>query len=89
MRDPLDLWLQRLRDPEPAIRRQAIRQLELIGDPRALGALAHLFALDPDLEIRKLAQSVGKAIYQAAERRQAHQRPAQPTDNPDKGRAGL
>ncbi|MCS6870785.1 MAG: HEAT repeat domain-containing protein [Anaerolineae bacterium] len=74
MRDPLDVWLQRLRDPDPATRRQAIRQIELIGDPRALGALANLFALDPDLEIRKLAQSVGKAIYQAAQRRLAHQR---------------
>jgi HEAT repeat protein len=74
MRDPLELWLGRLRDPDAAVRRQAIRQIELIGDPRALGALAQLFALDPDLEIRKLAQSAGKTIYQAVERRLANER---------------
>ncbi len=82
MRDPLDLWLQRLRDPEPAVRRQALRQLELIGDPRALGALAQLFALDPDLEIRKLAQSAGKAIYHAAERRRANESSAKQQGRP-------
>lgn len=74
MRDPLDLWLQRLRDPNADVRRQAIHQIELIGDPRALGALAQLFALDPDLEIRKLAQNAGKTIYQAVERRLANER---------------
>jgi HEAT repeat protein len=69
MPDLLDLWTQRLRDSDIAVRREAIRQLELLGDPRALGALAALFALDPDLETRKLAQAAGKAIYQAAQRR--------------------
>ncbi|MCE7946027.1 MAG: hypothetical protein DYG88_01210 [Chloroflexi bacterium CFX4] len=69
MPDLLELWTQRLRDSDVAVRREAIRQLELLGDPRALGALAALFALDPDLETRKLAQAVGKAIYQAAQRR--------------------
>jgi HEAT repeat protein len=82
MRDPLEIWLQRLRDPDPAVRRQAIRQIELIGDTRALDPLAGLFALDPDLEIRKLAQSVGKAIYQAAERRRANERLAAPPSDP-------
>ncbi|PJF36472.1 MAG: hypothetical protein CUN49_05250 [Candidatus Thermofonsia Clade 1 bacterium] len=80
MPDPLDIWLKRLRDPETAVRRQAIRQIELIGDPRALGALAQLFALDPDLEIRKLAQSAGKSIYQAAERRLASEGALPPGD---------
>jgi len=74
MRDPLEIWLGRLRDPDAAVRRQAIRQIELIGDPRALGALAQCFALDPDLEIRKLAQNAGKTIYQAVERRLANER---------------
>jgi HEAT repeat protein len=86
MRDPLELWLRRLRDPEAAVRRQAIRQIELIGDPRALGALAQLFALDPDLEIRKLAQNAGKTIYQAVERRLADER-RQPLPNSSQDRS--
>lgn len=85
MRDPLEIWLRRLHDPDAAARRQAIRQIELIGDPRALGALAQLFALDPDLEIRKLAQNAGKTIYQAVERRLANERRHfSPNPSPDR-----
>ncbi|HRE46405.1 MAG TPA: HEAT repeat domain-containing protein [Aggregatilineales bacterium] len=69
MPDLVELWTGRLSDPEIAVRREAIRQLEMLGDPAALGKLAVLFALDPDLETRRLAQLAGKAIYHAQERR--------------------
>lgn len=71
MPDVLEVWIKRLRDPDIEVRREAVRQLEAIGDPAALGPLATIFALDPDLEVRKLAQWAGKSIYHAIERRAA------------------
>lgn len=65
----LERWLSRLRESDTQTRREAIRQLEILGDERALGALAQVFALDPDLDTRKLAQQVGKSIYWAADKR--------------------
>lgn len=70
MPDALEIWLRRLRDPDPATRREAIRQLGFIGDPAALGPLAQTFALDTDLELRRLAQAAGKTIYNAIVRRE-------------------
>jgi hypothetical protein len=67
--DKIEVWIRRLRDSDSEIRRDAIRQLELIGDPAVLGALAAVFALDTDLETRKLAQRVGKSIYTTAQTR--------------------
>jgi hypothetical protein len=69
MPDAIEVWIKRLRDPDIDTRREAIRQLEAFGDPAALGPLATIFALDPDLEARKLAQWAGKSIYSAIERR--------------------
>lgn len=69
MPDVVELWIKKLREPEISVRREAIKQLEAIGDTAALGPLATLFALDPDLETRKLAQWAGKSIYMTAERR--------------------
>lgn len=69
MHEVIELWIRRLRDTDAALRREAIRQLEAIGDAAALGPLATIFALDPDLETRKLAQWAGKSIYQAIEQR--------------------
>lgn len=70
MKDVLEMWIRRLREADSETRRAAIRQLEVIGDPAALGALAQVFALDPDLELRKMAQAAGKSIYEAVEYRQ-------------------
>jgi hypothetical protein len=72
MPEAFEMWIRRLRDPDIATRREAIRQLEGLGNPSALGPLATLFALDPDLETRKLAQWAGKSIYSAIERRAQH-----------------
>ncbi|CAG0967932.1 MAG: hypothetical protein IAE83_22230 [Anaerolinea sp.] len=69
MPEVIDIWIQRLRDPDLSRRREAIRQLEVLGDPAALGPLAVIFALDPDLETRRLAQVAGKSIYFNLERR--------------------
>jgi len=69
MPDARVLWIKRLREPDIGVRREAIKQLEALGDTAALGPLATLFALDPDLETRKLAQWAGKSIYMTAERR--------------------
>lgn len=69
MPEAIEAWIRRLRDPNLETRREAIRQLEALGRAEALGPLAHIFALDPDLETRKLAQWAGKSIYRALERR--------------------
>ncbi len=71
MVEPGRIWIQRLKNPDPDVRREAIRQLEIIGDPASLGPLADVFATDPDAELRRLAQQAGKAIYYAAVRRAA------------------
>lgn len=64
-----DIWVQRLRDPARQVREEALRQLEALGDPRALGAVARVFAADPEPELRTMARQVGKAIYYAALKR--------------------
>jgi hypothetical protein len=65
----VDVWLQRLRHPDLVARREAIGQLELIGDPDVLGALAMVFAADPDPALRALARETGKKIYYLAIKR--------------------
>lgn len=65
----VDVWLERLRHPDPAARREAISQLELIGDPEVLGGLAKVFAADPDPALRTLARQTGKKIYYLAIKR--------------------
>ena len=65
----MDAWIERLRDPDPAVRGEAIRQLELIGDPDALSPLGLTFAADPDPALRALARQAGKKIYYLAIKR--------------------
>jgi len=65
----LDAWIERLRHPDPAVRREAIAQLEMIGDPAALSPLARVFAADPDPALRELARQTGKKIYYLAIKR--------------------
>jgi hypothetical protein len=69
MVDQGNIWIQRLSNPDPQVRQEAIRQLEMIGDPALLGPLAHVFATDPDPALRRLAQQAGKTIYYAAIKR--------------------
>lgn len=63
MNQNIVVWVKRLQHADAKIRRDAIRELELIGDPDALIPLAELYANDPDTEVRELAQKSGKAIY--------------------------
>jgi hypothetical protein len=56
-------WVSRLKDASVAARREAIQELEAIGDPEALIPLAQVFCTDPDPETRLLAQKSGKIIY--------------------------
>src|SRR5258707_14080682 len=69
MGEKLEIWVSRLRDANPSVRQDAIRHLEALGDSSALGPLAGVFALDTDMETRKLARWAGKSIYHSAERR--------------------
>lgn len=56
-------WVKRLNSPSKSTRLEAIRGLEDIGIADALYPLAAVFASDPDEEVRRLAQQVGKIIY--------------------------
>ena len=67
MSNPLLLkCLPLLKSPDPAVRVDAIKRIELIGATDALAALAEVFATDPEPVIRELAQEVGKQIYYGA-----------------------
>jgi hypothetical protein len=66
----LRVWLHKLKAPEPAVRGESIRELEMLGDTDALPALAEVFATDSEPELRTLAQWAGKLIYYSALQRQ-------------------
>jgi hypothetical protein len=66
----LRAWIQKLKAPDPAVRASSIRELELLGDPDSLAALAEVFATDTDPALRAMAQATGKQIYYALIRRQ-------------------
>lgn len=63
MNPATEVWINRLKDPNPARRREAILELETIGDMAALIPLAEVYVADTEAELRVLAQKVGKAIY--------------------------
>ena len=58
--------MQSLRDPDAAVRREAVGVLGYLKDPAAIGELAEVAANDPDVEVRRIA--VGALGY--VERRQ-------------------
>ncbi|MBN2303415.1 MAG: HEAT repeat domain-containing protein [Anaerolineae bacterium] len=60
--------IEKLAAPDPAVREEGIRALEVLGDTGGLPALADVFATDSDPALRALAQQVGKAIYYGAVR---------------------
>lgn len=55
--------VERLKNKNPEIRKDAINELRLIGDPAALDALEQIFKTDPELEVRKAAQQAGMEIF--------------------------
>jgi HEAT repeat protein len=59
----LAFHLSRLKDKNPQVRIQSIKELAHLGDSEALEALQALFKSDPDPEVRKAAQDAGRAIY--------------------------
>jgi len=63
MNPKIAVWAGRLKDPNAAVRAEAIRGLEDMGDPDALLILGELYATDPEPHIRALAQWAGKSIY--------------------------
>ncbi len=69
MNSRMAIWLERLGDANPETRREAINQLEVLGEPEALGPLAACFAHDVDPELRALARHAGKQIYYLLMRR--------------------
>lgn len=58
--------LERLKNNLVQTRLDAINELRLIGDPRALEALEALFRNDPEEEVRKAAQQAGREIFMKA-----------------------
>lgn len=55
--------LERLKNNLMQTRLDAINELRLLGDPRALEALEQLYRSDPEEEVRKAAQQAGREIY--------------------------
>ena len=55
--------IARLKDKRPEVRLAAIKELELIADPEALGPLKAVFDNDEDMEVRKKAQEAGRSIF--------------------------
>ncbi|MFW5691872.1 MAG: HEAT repeat domain-containing protein [Chloroflexota bacterium] len=59
----LQYHINRLKDKRPEIRLDAIRELELLGDPDALEPLRAVYDRDEDIQVRKAAQRAGRAIF--------------------------
>ncbi len=55
--------LERLKNNLIQTRLDAINELRLLGDPRALEALEHVYRNDPDEDVRKAAQQAGREIF--------------------------
>lgn len=68
--DSVAIWAERLHNPDRKVRQQAIRSLEVLGEPDALPLLAEVYASDADSELRELAQWAGKSIYYNLHRQQ-------------------
>lgn len=58
-------WLEKLRSPEPAIRRQAIRSLARSGDQQALKYLKYALENDPDPQLREYARRGARYLWDA------------------------
>lgn len=60
----IDQLIQQLKDPDPAVRRNAIRELGRSKNPTALRSLAVIIHEDPDPELREYARKAGQYIRQ-------------------------
>lgn len=59
----IDYHISRLKDKRASIRIDSINQLALLNAVTALDVLREVFENDPDVEVRKAAQSAGREIY--------------------------
>jgi hypothetical protein len=55
--------IERLNNKNTSARLDAINELRLLADQRALEALEQVFRNDPDVEVRKAAQEAGREIF--------------------------
>ncbi|NJL92392.1 MAG: HEAT repeat domain-containing protein [Anaerolineae bacterium] len=69
----LKVWFQKLQNPDPSMRKSALENLEIMGEPETLTWLADVFLNDPEPALREQAQRIAKAIYY-----QQHQQAAIP-----------
>ena len=70
--------LDRLRSPDPEVRRKAIIALGRQKDPAALGPLAEVYRNDPDPGLRELAQKAGRYIRSSSAEAANEPPPASP-----------
>ena len=56
-------WLEKLRSPDPAIRRQAVRSLARSGDQQALKYLKYALENDPDPQLREYARRGARYLW--------------------------
>ncbi|MFP4322588.1 MAG: HEAT repeat domain-containing protein [Anaerolineales bacterium] len=76
----ITVWARKLQQPDPEARLSAIRELEIMGDVRALPLLAEVFATEGLPEVRAAAQQAGKVIYFQALRREQTSQGASPAE---------
>lgn len=59
---------QRLRDPDPRVRVEALRILAMVEETRALGAVRWVYLHDPEPGVRDVANWTGNLLWQAHQR---------------------
>jgi len=59
---------QRLRDPDPRVRVEALRILAMVEETRALGAVRWVYLHDPEPGVRDVANWTGNLLWQAHRR---------------------
>jgi len=59
---------ERLRDPDPRVRVEALRILAMVEETRALEAIRWVFQNDPEPGVREVAQWAGHVIWLAQQR---------------------
>lgn len=59
---------QRLRDPDPRVRVEALRILAMVEETRALEAVAWVYKNDPEPGVRDVANWAGRIIFAARQR---------------------
>jgi hypothetical protein len=59
---------QRLRDPDPRIRVEALRILAMVEETRALGVVRWVYLHDPEPGVREVANWTGRLLWEAHQR---------------------